>query len=161
MAAVSEKYDFVTLAHPRWYGISIAYLPIQALFCFVHCCRDPRIARLHDFAHLVHIAGLEPRLLDVSRVLVRKDPIELFAVTERILDKMHIVPYPHVDAFLGHELSAHGVLFQMASFEECPEAGISLWTVRDRAEHFPKKRAIIPRILVYHLSLEQALERET
>ena len=138
MAAVSEKYDFVTLAHPRWYGISIADLPIQALFCLVRRCRDPRITRLRDLTHLVHIIRLEARLLNVSRILVRKNPIELFDVVERILDKMHIVPYPNVDAVLAHELSAHGVLFQMAPFVECPEAGIPLWTVEDRARHLPK-----------------------
>lgn len=98
-------------ANPRWNRIPIADLPIQTLLRLVHGRCNARIQVPDLVAHILHIPRLEPGLGDVLCVFVRQDPVEFVTVAERILNEMHVVPDPDVDAFFLDELPAQGVFF--------------------------------------------------
>ena len=126
VATVAEQDYPVILAHPSRYGISVADLPIQALFRLGQNGGDLRVKVLDDVANLVHVAGLEPRLFDVFRVLVGQDPVELGTATERVLHHVNVLSYPEIDAFFFGVLGAVGVVADVFGFEEGAEACVAL-----------------------------------
>ncbi len=125
MTAVSDQCHKVVLADPGWDRIAVTYFPVQTGFSLPDHRRDTRVAIDDQAADLVHVAGLEPGLFDVFSVLVRDDPIELFAVAKGVLDQVQVLANPDVDAFLFHKLGCQRVAPQVIALEESPEASIS------------------------------------
>ena len=115
----------MALANPRRDRISITDLPVQTLLRLLHCSSNSRIAVAYDLSHRIHVSRLEPRLFNIFCVFVSEDPIELVAVTESVLDQMHIVADPDVDAFLLDEFSAERIVLQIVAFEVRAKAGVA------------------------------------
>lgn len=109
MTTVPNQRDLVVLAHPRRDRVAVTNLPIETGLRLAHNGRDARVTIFHQLADRVHVAGLEPGLFDVLGVLVRDDPVELFAVAERVLDKVFVLADPDVDAFFFDKLGRQGV----------------------------------------------------
>jgi hypothetical protein len=126
MTAVSQQHDLMTLTDPRRDGISIANLPIQTTRRLFNGSRNFRIQIADQTPHLVHIPRLEPGFFDVFCVLVREDPVEFFAASERVLDQVHVFADPEVDAFFSDVVAAGWVVLEDVAFEEGAEAGVSL-----------------------------------
>ncbi|KAK5195304.1 hypothetical protein LTR92_005434 [Exophiala xenobiotica] len=124
MTTVSDQGDLVVLADPRRYGVAITDLPVEAGIGLSDDGRDSRVAILHEFTHGIHVAGLEPGLLDVLGVLVRDDPVELVAVPQRVLDQVLVLADPDVDAFLFDELGGQRISSEVVALEEGPEARV-------------------------------------
>ncbi len=115
----------MTLANPRRDWISVADLPVQTLLRLLHRSSNSRIAIAYDLSHGIHVSRLEPRLFDIFCVFVSKDPIELVTVTESVLDEMHIVADPNIDAFLLDEFSAERIVLQIGALEVRAKAGVA------------------------------------
>lgn len=130
MTAVAQQSDFVILADPGWDGLAVADLPIQALLRLPDDGGDARIAARNDATDLFHISRLEPRLFDISGVFVSQDPVDLVAISECVLDEMHVLANPDIDAFLFHEFLGQRVAFEVGAFKEGSKAGISLSPLR-------------------------------
>lgn len=89
---------------PSWDGITIADLPVKTFLRFSNRRSDLRIQVGNYSTYLVHITRLEPRLLDVFRVFMSQNPIELFAISQGVLDEMYVFAYPEIDAFLSNDI---------------------------------------------------------
>jgi hypothetical protein len=122
---VADQRDLVVPAHPRRDRIAVADLPVQTVLGFLNGAGDARIQRLDEPPHLVHVAGLGPRLLNVGVVLVCDDPVELAPAAQRVLHAVHVLADPDVDAFLRHKFGSHGVVLEDRAVEESPEAGVA------------------------------------
>lgn len=125
MAAVAQERNPVTSADPSGDRLAIADLPVQAALRHLDGGLDPRVQVHNVAAHLVHVARLEPRLLDVTTILVCEDPVELLAVPQRVLYDMHVLTNPDIDAFLLHEFATQRDLLQVGTLEEGTEAGVA------------------------------------
>lgn len=112
-------------AHPGRDRISIANLPIQALFRLADDRGNSGVTVGDELAYRIHVTRLEPRFLDVLRVLVRDDPVELLTVPKRVLHEMYVLADPDVDAFLLHKLGRQWITLQVGAFEERSETCIS------------------------------------
>lgn len=111
--------------HPGRDRVSIADLPVQALFRLADDSGNPRVTVGNELAYRIHVARLEPRFLDVFRVLVRDDPVELLTVPKRVLHEMYVLADPDVDAFLLYKLGRQWIALQVGAFEERSETCIS------------------------------------
>lgn len=103
VTTVSDQSDAVILADPSRDRVAVTDFPVETRLGLAHDGGDTGVAVLDEFADGVHIAGLEPRFLDVLGVLVRDYPVELFAVAERVLHQVFVLADPDVDAFLFDE----------------------------------------------------------
>ncbi len=106
MTAVSDQGDLMVFADPCRDGVTVADLPIQAGVGLPDYCRNSRITIFNELTNGIHIAWLEPRLLDVLGVLVGDDPVKLLAVPQGILNQVLILADPDVDTFLFDELGS-------------------------------------------------------
>lgn len=125
MTTVSDERDGMVLADPGRDRVSVADLPVQTGLGLLHNGGDARVTVFNQPPDLVHVARLEPGLFDVLGVLVRDDPIELFAVAQRVLHQMFVLADPDVDAFLFHELGRQRVAAEVRALEKRPETCVS------------------------------------
>ena len=126
MTRIANQRNRVVLADPRRDGIAVADLPVQTLFRLVYCRRDPRVTSLHDLPHLIHISLMEPRIVRVQLggIFPNQDPVEFFAVAQRVLNQMDIVPNPDVHTFFFEKFFVTRVFVKGGAFEECSKASI-------------------------------------
>lgn len=103
VTTVPDQSDAVILADPSRDRVAVTDFPVETRLGLAHDGGHTGVAVFDEFAYSIHIAGLEPRLLDVLGVLVRDDPVELFAVAERVLHQVLVLADPDVDALLFDE----------------------------------------------------------
>ena len=111
MARISEQCNLMALANPSRDGIPIANFPIQAFFRLSHRCSNSGIYITHQLPHLIHVSWSKPRFLDIFGIFVCYNPVELVAISKRVLDEVDIVSDPDVDAFFLNEFAAEWILF--------------------------------------------------
>jgi hypothetical protein len=115
----------MALAHPGRNGISIADLPVQALFRLPHRRRNPGVHITYQVSHLIHVSWLKPRFFDILGVFVGYNPIKFVTIPKRVLDEVDVVSDPDIDAFFLDELAAEGIFFQISSLEIRSEASVT------------------------------------
>lgn len=125
MTAVSHQRDLVVRTHPCRNGVSIADLPVQALFRLADDSGNSGITVCDELSYCVHVTRLEPRLLDIFGILVSDDPVELLAVAKRVLHEMPVFPDPDIHTFFLYELGRQGIAPQVCTFEKGSEACIA------------------------------------
>lgn len=143
VAAVTEQYNAVTFADPIRDGVAVADFPVETLFGLSQDRADIRIEVFDDLAHLVHVARLEPRLLDIFGVLVRQNPVEFLTAAQCVLYDVYIIADPEVDTLLSNVGRGHvRIVPEVSCFEEGAEARITLRLVFSLSKTFspPHKR---------------------
>ena len=86
MARVAKKRDGRRRRNPCGNRVAVADLPVEAGRCFFDCCYYLRIPVRDQRFDIFHVTGLEPRLGDVGRVLVRQDPVKFLTVSQCVLN---------------------------------------------------------------------------
>ena len=125
MTAVAEKGDLATLADPGRQWCSIADLPVKTVRRRLDGRSDGFVPSVDQVPNIVHTPRLKPAFADVSGVLVRKNPVELLSVSQRVLDQVHIFADPDINAVALQERLALRDVLENVAFVEGPVTGVS------------------------------------
>lgn len=134
VAAVAQECNLVAPGHPRRERIAVAYFPVEQGGRLVDGGGDSRVQLGNVLAHVGHVAGLEPRLLDLHVCLVRElagdDPVEFLAVAEGVLHKVRVVADPAAAASSSAKCSTWEVWGNLVRCEGAHQMLTQSWSTK-------------------------------
>lgn len=125
MAAVTQEGDFSTFTDPCRQRRAVTDLPVEAAWCHPDSRCDCLIPPFYQFPDIIHISRLKPTLLDVFGIFVGDDPVKLLAVSQGILNEVHVFADPDIDAVLLQEWLTLRNVFENITLEEGAVARIA------------------------------------